>query len=568
MRSLHIEVLEIRNLLSVSPMLLADLNVGLADSDPRDIMAVGDVAYFSADDGSGRVLWQTDGTKVGTEEIGTATNPQHLVEFQGTVFFASGGSLWKHDGTDQVVAAGLNPSYMTVAGENLFFRGTDGTNGYELFVYDGEETRMLGNINQWRETSDHIRHLTAYNGELYFQAYTEDAGLELWKSDGITTKMVSDVYAGALSSNLDGLTVFQDRLYFGARGADRLKGLWRTDGETTEKVAQTNPTGHSYVKELTVVGDTLFFTADSSSRNRELWKFDGEVASLVKDIQIGDTGSEARYLTIFGDTLLFFANDGINGSELWKSDGSEEGTSLIQDIRVGADGSVDFPQLTVVNDTAYFIANDGVDGYELWSTDGTSATLVGNIYEGATDSEGYALTNLAGQLIFRATDGITGLELWTLGTLEPKAMAAPIVEPEPVVEPIVEPQPKPVVEPAPEPAPESTPEPTTEPEPIVVPEPIAEPIVETIAEPIAEPKEPKEPKERIMPVVSHVSREALVDEIPLLKIPELVAWLDFQTALPEPITQVKGGSGAGHYRMAVDHIHGKKAIDWFDLFMV
>src|SRR5260370_42023969 len=62
-----LEELEARTLLSLSAMLLKDINPGLADSGPREFVTINKTTFFSADDGvHGKELWRTDGTRGGT----------------------------------------------------------------------------------------------------------------------------------------------------------------------------------------------------------------------------------------------------------------------------------------------------------------------------------------------------------------------------------------------------------------------------------------------------------------------------------------------------------------------
>src|SRR5687768_4499263 len=64
------------------------------DSSPRDFVAIGNVIYFSADDGStGQELWRSDGTSIGTSRItdivlgpGDAS-PADLIAVGTTLFF-------------------------------------------------------------------------------------------------------------------------------------------------------------------------------------------------------------------------------------------------------------------------------------------------------------------------------------------------------------------------------------------------------------------------------------------------------------------------------------------------
>ena len=108
-------------------------------------------------------------------------------------------------------------------------------------------------------------------------------------------------------------------------------------------------------------------------------------------------------------STLFAADDGVHGVELWRTNGTNGRTSLVKDIQVGATGSGpgnfgvggggSLP-FAALGSYVYFSANDGVHGQELWRSDGTAAgtTEVTDL----SGSSGYNPTNIvvANGLIF------------------------------------------------------------------------------------------------------------------------------------------------------------------------
>ena len=60
---------------------------------------------------------------------------------------------------------------------------------------------------------------------------------------------------------------------------------------------------------------------------------------LLRDINT-DSIDSYPYESIEIDGVIFFAaEDGEYGRELWKSDGTEQGTTIVKDIRPGREGS-------------------------------------------------------------------------------------------------------------------------------------------------------------------------------------------------------------------------------------
>src|SRR5262245_12087861 len=174
---LSLEALEDRITLSLTSQMVLDINTNTVSSNPSAIVAVGSLAYFTADDGvHGVELWKSDGTAAGTTLVkdinsGSSNNypaPSNLTNVNGTLFFSAvtvttGWELWKSDGT----AAG---------------------------------TVMVKDINLGSSSGDSSwpSSLTNVNGTLFFTAWNGTTSMELWKSDGTTagTVMVKDIRPG------------------------------------------------------------------------------------------------------------------------------------------------------------------------------------------------------------------------------------------------------------------------------------------------------------------------------------------------------------------------------------
>ncbi len=445
--------------------LVDDIVPGAGGSYPTDLTNVGGTLYFTAADSSGTTeLWRTDGTEAGTEQLTTGNATPYfpyLTNVGGTVYFASGGALWKSDGTPATTAevAPIDPSFgydaqMTSVGGTLYF--VDGT---QLWKSDGTANGTVEVPNA--PSSGSISYLTNVGGTLYFT--TSASGGELWKSDGTApgTALVKSSFSGTHLTNLNGTLIFDSGFE-----------LWKSDGTAagTQAVSTVPLSGYGAGPDITVADGKAFFFSQSGSTSTTLWETDGtnsgtvQVGDLSGDGQIfdgltnvngalffdsnakglmyddGTPGDSATvlgtspapvvrsgYLANLNGTLLFSGNDGTHGSELWRSDGTPRGTSQILDINAQGDLGSNPQALVNVNDTLYFTANDGAHGDQLWKSDGTNSgtTLVSDITALPDYSYLDDLTNFNGTLYFVANRQLytsTGTAAGTVAIPNPAAV--------------------------------------------------------------------------------------------------------------------------------------------------
>jgi ELWxxDGT repeat protein len=153
--------------------------------------------------------------------------------------------------------------------------------------------------------------LVNVNGTLFFTAWDEINGTELWKSDGTPagTMLVKDISPGVQKP-------------------------------------------YPLPAWLTNVNGILFFSVGDGSAGQELSKSDGTLGGtvLVKDIVPGPLGSWPTALTNVNGTLFFSADDENAGQDLWKSDGTTTGTVIVK--RLPTRESIDFrPVLQCTGDS-------------------------------------------------------------------------------------------------------------------------------------------------------------------------------------------------------------------------
>jgi ELWxxDGT repeat protein len=273
--------------------------------------------------------------------------------------------------------------------------------------------------------------LTVVGTTIYFNAYTNSSGYELWAHEmtNSSTWQVADINSGGHSNpgQNAGLTVMGTRLYFDASAGSNNE-LWahETTNSSTWLVADINSGGSSNPgidAGLTVMGTRLYFDAFTGSDGRELWAHETTNSStwLVADINSGaGNGYPGQYagLTVVGTRLYFDADDGSSGYELWAHETTNSSTWQVADIDNGA-GSGDpggYAGLTVVDTRLYFDANDGSSGYELWAHETTNSSTwqVADINSGGHSNPGFfGGTAVVGTtLYFDAYTISSGRELW------------------------------------------------------------------------------------------------------------------------------------------------------------
>lgn len=348
--------------------LVEDIAPGLASGVQnlnRPFPVLDGAVYFNAyQPDTGTELWTSDGTVDGTTIV------KDLVP----------GTGW---GTNYY-AAGV------AVGDTLYFTGYQSTTGHELWKTDGTEagTALVKDIRPGADSSRWYYDDAMVNvgGTLFLVADDGTHGRELWSSDGTDagTTLVKDVAPGPASgvnpgwwySGYGNMTAASGSLYFVGQDEDAGPELWTSDGtETgTTRVVDVNPgRDGSEPREITAVGDSVYFSAYNRVSGRELWKVEGGSAQLVRDIAPGSFNASPYDLTASGGRLWFNADDGLHGRELWSSDGTTANTAIAADLYAGVDGS-DPSALTDVAGRLFFGAYTEDTGRELWTVDVAPAT--------------------------------------------------------------------------------------------------------------------------------------------------------------------------------------------------
>ena len=310
-----------------------------------DFLAAGtDYLYFSAYDKTNTIaLWRTDGTAAGTVEIikeiaGNPVNLREMVTIGNTAYFTVlgpiNGQLWKTNGTaaGTVMVKDLAPgnfgfiSQLTAIGNKLYFSGDDnfGNNG-EPWVSDGTTngTVLLQDINPFGSSDP--RRFYGFKEKVYF--ITSDGLLRRTDGTPAGTEQFGNYFTSALSTDPTNLLGDANYLYFGAKQPGTGPGieLWRTDGTVagTAMVKDLNPgTPASNPHEFAFAGNKLYFQATVDGHGSELAVSDGTEAGtqLFNDIAAGAVSSDPRHIAAVGNHLIFIADHPDYGTELFQLD--------------------------------------------------------------------------------------------------------------------------------------------------------------------------------------------------------------------------------------------------------
>lgn len=315
----------------------------------------------------------------------------------------------------------------------LIFSAFSNTHGVEPWIFNGDTTFMIKDINPGLQSSD-AQNYFLLNNKVVFTAYSKDFGAEWWETDGTPegTKMIIDIFEGTgdgvflLNSNFIAYHQVENSIYFAGQNKEQNYELWKTDGtsEGTILVKNIAPDNEDFnlpsfpVNFVTFKNEVYFRAAN------KLWKTDGtdngtqlifdiafqEIAVLNDymllisdyDLWVSDGTDAGTYLlkeseSLFGrddktiitldDIALLPIRDPEYGIEIWKTNGTKEGTTLVKDLWKGTEGYEPCSKV-LLNNKMYYIGNDGILGAALYRSDGTpeGTELVKDIKENSVIS--------------------------------------------------------------------------------------------------------------------------------------------------------------------------------------
>lgn len=227
--------------------------VSVVDStaiNPSYLTVYDGMLYFSGFDtgGLGYQLYRYDGSTITrvtsvVNPLGRQFDPRYLTVYNGELYFSAcpdalGVELYKYDGSNISLVADINttgggpptatdsyPNGLTLYGGSLLFTANDGTNGVELYDYDGTSAVMVEDgipgvgINPAGDGVSPEFESAIYAGEIYFMGNDGVNGTELWGYDGAAAYLVDDSSPGPASTSINSPVYFNGEIYFTAQPA-------------------------------------------------------------------------------------------------------------------------------------------------------------------------------------------------------------------------------------------------------------------------------------------------------------------------------------------------------------
>ncbi len=320
-------------------------------------------------------------------------------------------------GYDLNTTGNSDPKDFIVVNNTLFFSAQNGTNGTELWYFDGimAAPAMLKDILPGSFSSS-PSNFAALNGKLIFAADDGTNGRELWISDGTLggTVMLKNI-APSGSSNPEAFCEMNGKLYFKADDGISGTALWVTDGTAVGTQLITPLDIYSvYTSSIKAFNNKLYFGADDGSSGIEPWISDGTAAGthMLKDVQNFLSSHPNTFYPFNGK--MYFAASSNEGYELWVTDGTTAGTNMITDFSPGWKDGIYIPYQFIIEYDNHLYYNGSNVARGLCVTDGTAAGTK-KLHEISTTPLGLVVlrypTIYMGKLYFMTETHVDG-DLW------------------------------------------------------------------------------------------------------------------------------------------------------------
>lgn len=338
-------------------VLVKDIRVGSSNSSPNFFFELNGVLYFSANEGSGLRIFQTDGTEAGTVSTNnTFSNLQPIVigskaymtaTTLGNVFYEFDGTTFQEvPDTGAGTATPLGGEYIQYDGNTIFlymdYSTDSGTVGRELYAYDitAQSYSLIKDVEPGTDNSG-ISNFTKIGSTVYFEAESM-----LWQTDG--TDAGTFAVAAAMNANIDNV-----RSFFGWFGDLYFEGddgsgdqLWKYDPVADTVTNLSNISGannnHDPGDYVSYDGWLYYSGEDATDSEPHLFRTDGTIIE-----QLDNTIVDVDDIVLYNDVLYFEGEDEVvdTGNELFSFDPASLSITSVgfdADIRVYPNPSTDY----------------------------------------------------------------------------------------------------------------------------------------------------------------------------------------------------------------------------------
>jgi ELWxxDGT repeat protein len=262
------------------------------------------------------------------------------------------------------------PTFVKVVkntGSFLYFEAYEDIHGTELWVTNGTAigTHLVNDANTI-PSSSFPKFFNEFENGVFFMANNGKDDFEPWHIDN-TNNLINkkhDIFQIATpyinASKTIGSNVFT---LFAGNHLAKYNKLTKTFS-----LSSSLSLGPAYDTKFVQSNGLHFFTGYSSGSGEELYSINSSGSvTMVRDLYTNtSSGSFPLHLTDVNNTLYFTANGYYSGRELYKSNGSYSGTVLVKDINVGY-GSSAISDLISFNNNLIFVK----DTNSIWRSDGT-----------------------------------------------------------------------------------------------------------------------------------------------------------------------------------------------------
>ena len=311
---------------------------------PGRFAEINGTSFFVANSGE---LWTSDGTEAGTEPI-DGFSSGGFTNFEGYLYFVSGGRIWRTDGLLP------NPELILEPEELPIYVG--GSESNDLRIED-----IIGVIN------NKLLFTT-----IHYEASVGYGMMNLYSSDGTPANFTHIKEIQPLE-DAGYFAPFNDKIIFTAVVSGILNPVWITDGTEEGTLRLLEDVGtDAFVRDIVTAGNKAALIVETQNYVN-IWLTDGTPQNSHFFQYLNASGSYYRRVASV-ESYLFFPDhtmsdfppgEGIRYWELWQSNVDEETSVMVSDLT--SENYIGTDNLINIDNVLYFSTGNSfpVDGYDL-----------------------------------------------------------------------------------------------------------------------------------------------------------------------------------------------------------